>query len=162
MDLKPRPPWEERVAVASLAVLLVITLANVATRYLTDDSFAWTEEISIFLMVVLALAGASAVGREDRHIRIEFFVNRRGPDGEETPRRGMLLFGAAATCLTFALLALLFARWVGDQYKFSETSMGLGVPLWWYGICIPPLCAAIAARAGIVFIRTLRGGKADE
>src|SRR4051812_8574521 len=59
--MKPvRPPWEERIAVAALALLLVITLANVFTRYFTDDSFAWTEELSVFLMVVLALAGAAA------------------------------------------------------------------------------------------------------
>jgi TRAP-type C4-dicarboxylate transport system permease small subunit len=152
-----RPPWEERIAVASLALLLVITLANVVTRYLVDESLAWTEELSVFLMVVLGLAGASAVGRHDRHIRIEFFVNRRGPDGQDVPRRGLHLFGAAATCFTFLLLAALFARWVGDQMKFSETSMGLGVPLWWYGIFVPPLCLAIAVRAAIVFRRLRRG-----
>lgn len=149
-----RPSWEERIAVASMALLLVITLANVATRYLVDQSLAWTEEISVFLMVVLALAGAAAVGRGDRHIRIEFFLHRS--DG--TPRRPLLLFGAAATCLTFGLMAALFARWVADQVKYSETSMGLGVPLWWYGIFIPPLCLAVAGRAGVVFWRLLKGG----
>jgi TRAP-type C4-dicarboxylate transport system permease small subunit len=153
------PPWEERIAVAALALLLVITLANVATRYLIDESFAWTEELSVFLMVVLALAGASAVGRDDRHIRIEFFLNRRDAQGEETPRRALKLFGAAATTLCFLLMAGLFLRWVADQFHYSETSMGLGVPLWWYGACIPPLCLAIAARGAMVFWRTWRHGR---
>lgn len=157
MAERRRASWEERVAVASLALLLVITLLNVVTRYAIDESLAWTEEISVFLMVVLALAGAAAVGREDRHIRIEFFVNRRDADGNEVPRRGLVLFGALATAFTFFLLAALFARWVGDQVKYSETSMGLGVPLWWYGIFVPPLCLAVAARAGIVAWRTWRG-----
>ncbi|MBA2672319.1 TRAP transporter small permease [Ramlibacter sp.] len=156
-----RPPWEERIAVASMALLLVITLVNVATRYLTDESLAWTEEISVFLMVVLALAGASAVGRDDRHIRIEFFLNRTLPDGTQRPRRGLKLFGALATALTFGLLAALFLRWVADQLHYSETSMGLGVPLWWYGVFIPPLCLAIAGRAAMVVWRTLREGKED-
>ncbi len=156
-----RPPWEERIAVASMALLLVITLVNVATRYLTDESLAWTEELSVFLMVVLALAGASAVGRDDRHIRIEFFLNRKDPDGTQRPRRGLKLFGALATALTFFLLAALFLRWVSDQVHYSETSMGLGVPLWWYGVFIPPLCLAIAGRAAMVLWRTLREGKED-
>ncbi|HUR89709.1 MAG TPA: TRAP transporter small permease [Ramlibacter sp.] len=145
--------WEERIAVAALAILLVITLANVVSRYLTDDSLAWTEEISVFLMVVLALAGASAVGRDDRHIRIEFFLTRRTADGTQSPRPWLKLLGAASTTLCFLLLAGLFTRWVADQVRYSETSMGLGVPLWWYGACIPPLCLAIAVRAAIVFRR---------
>ncbi|TFY96329.1 TRAP transporter small permease [Ramlibacter humi] len=156
--MKPqRPPWEERIAVFGLALLLVITLANVVTRYFTDESFAWTEEISVFLMVVVTLAGAAAVGRGDRHIRIEFFANRRTPEGGEVPRRGLKLLGTAATTFTFLLLAVLFGRWVADQLKYAETSMGLGVPLWWYGIFIPPLCVAIAARAAMEFRKAWRG-----
>ena len=73
---KPGPWIEERIAVASMALLVVITLLNVVTRYFTDDSFAWTEELSVFLMVAMALAGASAVAQRDRHIRIEFLYNK--------------------------------------------------------------------------------------
>lgn len=152
-DLKP--PFEERIAVAALAVLLLLTLANVVSRYLTDDSIAWTEEFSVFLMVVLTLAGASAVGRSDRHIRIEFFLTRRSKGGGEAPRRSLKLFGAAATCVCFLLLAALFTVWVWDQVRYAETSMGLALPLWWYDVWIPPLCLGIAARAAVVFRRTL-------
>ena len=147
---------EDWATVLIMAALALITLANVLVRYFTDASFAWTEEVSVFLMVLLTLSGAAAVGRGDRHIRIEFFANRRTPGGGEEPRRGLHLFGAAMTCLTFLLLAALFGRWVADQVKYSETSMGLGVPLWWYGICIPPLCMAVSARAAMVFLRLLR------
>jgi TRAP-type C4-dicarboxylate transport system permease small subunit len=157
-----RAPWEERIAVGSLALLLVITLANVVSRYVTDDSLAWTEEISVFLMVVLALAGASAVGRDDRHIRIEFFLTRRSAHGVESPRPWLKLFGAAATMLCFLVMAALFTRWVADQLTYSETSMGLGVPLWWYGACIPPLCVAIAVRAAWVFQRTWSAMKSGD
>ncbi len=147
---------EERIAVASLAVLLVITLVNVLVRYFTDESVAWTEEISVFLMVVLTLAGASAVAGRDSHIRIEFFLNRRSADGTVAPRRALQLFGALATSGVFMLLAALFVRWVLDQYRFNETSMGLGIPLWWYGALVPLLCLALSARAFGVFWRTLR------
>ncbi len=149
---------EEALAVAAMALLVAITLLNVLTRYFTDESFAWTEELSVFLMVVMALSGASAIAMRDRHIRIEFLFNRRTPQGEEIPRRSLKLFSCLATSAVFALLAALFARWVWDQYKFSETSMGLGVPLWWYGLAMPVLCLAIAARAAGAFLRALRKG----
>ena len=147
---------EEALAVAAMALLVAITLLNVLTRYFTDDSFAWTEELSVFLMVVMALAGASSIALRDRHIRIEFLFNRRTARGEEVPRRNLKLFSCLATSTVFALMAALFARWVWDQYKFSETSMGLGVPLWWYGLAMPVLCLAISARSAGAFLRTLR------
>jgi len=142
----PRKPIEEMVAVAAMALLVLITLVNVLVRYLTDESFAWTEELSVFLMVLMALAGASAVAGRDRHIRIEFFYTRRSPGEAAVPRRRLQLLSAAASTAVFMLLAVLFARWAWDQYRFAETSMGLGVPLWWYGIAMPVLCAAIAWR----------------
>lgn len=152
-DKKPRLQWEEAIAVASMALLVLITLGNVLTRYLTDESFAWTEEISVFLMVVMTLAGASAVAQRDRHIRIEFFLNRRTADGPAQPRRGLWRFGILATSFVFMLLAALLGRWVWDQFHFDETSMGLGLPLWWYGIVLVPLCLAVSVRAFSAFLR---------
>lgn len=132
--------------VASMAALVIITLLNVVTRYLTDDSFAWTEEFSVALMVIMTLAGASAVALRDRHIRIEFFFNRRTPEGVEQPRPRLQSGGLLLAAAFFALLAVLFTRLVWDQYRFDETSMGLGVPLWWYSAVIPPVCLVIAVR----------------
>jgi TRAP-type transport system small permease protein len=146
---------EEALSVAAMALLVVITLLNVLTRYFTNESFAWTEELSVFLMVVMVLAGASAIALRDRHIRIEILFNRRMADGREVPKRSLKLLSCLATGVVFALMALLFTRWTWDQYKFSETSMGLGVPLWWYGAVLPVLCLGIAARAATAFINAL-------
>lgn len=153
---RARPKAEEYIAVICMGLLVVITLLNVITRYFTDESFAWTEEISVTLMVAMALAGASAVAARDAHIRIEFFFTRRQEDGTEAPRRGLKLFSLALSSLLFAVLGALFARWVWDQFRFNETSMGLGVPLWWYGVVIPPLALAISARFFAALLRALR------
>lgn len=136
---------EEGMAVASLALLVVITLVNVLTRYFTDESFAWTEEISIFLMVVMTLAGASSASSRDQHIRIEFFYD----SGSAGRRRMLRIVGACMTALLFGLLTVLFARTVFDEIKYAETSMGLGVPRWWYTLSVPLLCALIALRAAV-------------
>lgn len=141
---RPRVPvaFEEGLAVACLALLVAITLLNVVTRYLTAQSYAWTEEISIFLMVVMTLAGASAAAARDRHIRIEFFYD----SGSAARRRRLRVVAACVAGLLFAGLALLFARMVADEIRWSETTMGLGVPRWWYTALVPVLCAAIALR----------------
>ena len=43
----------------ALIVISLISLGNVITRYLTGGSFSFTEEFSVFLLVVLTFAGAS-------------------------------------------------------------------------------------------------------
>lgn len=147
--MKPTPrqripvAFEEGLAVACMALLVVITLLNVVTRYLTDQSFAWTEEISVFLMVLMTMAGASAAAGRDRHIRIELFYD----GGSAARRRRFRIAAACATGLLFAGLALLFGRMVADEIRWGETSMGLGVPRWWYSIGIPVLCGTVALRA---------------
>lgn len=129
--------------VACMAALTVITLGNVLVRYLSDASFAWTEEISIYLIVVMTLAGAASVAGRDRHIRVELLYD----GGTVARRRALRLVSAAATALVFVVLAVLFGVIVADEIRWGETSMGLGVPRWWFTATIPPLCLAIAARA---------------
>lgn len=135
--------FEEGLAVACMVALVLITLLNVVTRYATDQSFAWTEEISVFLMVVMTLAGASAAAARDRHIRIELFYD----SGSAARRQRLRIVGGCVTGLLFLGMALLFGRMVADEIRWGETSMGLGVPRWWYSIATPVLCAAIALRA---------------
>ena len=48
---------EDWLTVLVMAALALITFVNVLTRYFTNSSFAWTEELSVFLMIVLALVG---------------------------------------------------------------------------------------------------------
>ena len=141
--MKTRPTIEEVLGVACMATLTLITLGNVVTRYLTDESFAWTEEISVFLIVVMTLAGAAGVAARDRHIRIEYFYDAGSP----RRRRVLRVVAAVATVLVFTTLAVLFVATVAGEIRWAETSMGLGVPRWWFTFPIPVLCLAVAARA---------------
>lgn len=61
---------EDWIAVLAMALLCLITMGNVLVRYFSDRSFAWTEEISVFLLVVMTLAGAAAAAARDNHVRI--------------------------------------------------------------------------------------------
>jgi TRAP-type C4-dicarboxylate transport system permease small subunit len=135
--------FEEALGVACMALLVVITLLNVVTRYFTDESFAWTEEISVFLMVVMTLAGASAASGRDRHIRIEYFYDR----GSVARQRFLRVFSGCCCGLLFLGLAALFARVVADEIHYAETSMGLGIPRWWFTVFSPMMCLGIALRS---------------
>lgn len=152
-DAAPRAlRLEDWLTVLVMAALALITFANVLVRYFTNSSFAWTEEISVFLMIVLALVGGSAAVARDRHIRIEYFAD----GGSALRKKRLAQLGAIAVALLFALIAVLSVRVVWDDYRFGETSPGIGVPQWWYSIWLPVFSALIAARALGLFIRQSR------
>jgi TRAP-type C4-dicarboxylate transport system permease small subunit len=126
-----------------MAGLCVITMANVVVRYLSDESFAWTEELSVFLLILTTMAGAAAAALRDNHIRIEFFLQR----GSTAHRRRLVLFGALVSAVFFLVLAALTGRMAWDDFKYAEISMGLGVPRWWYTAWVPALSLVIAFRS---------------
>ena len=140
---------EDWLTVIVMALLALITFANVVVRYFTDQSFAWTEEFSVFLMIVLALVAGSASVARNRQIRIEFFAD----SGPPARQRALARFGALMVFALFALMAGLSSRIVWDQYRYEETSPGIGVPMWWYTIWLPLMSVAIAGRAWGLFVR---------
>lgn len=150
-DLAPPPPdptvkvplaIEDWLAVLVMAALALITFANVLVRYFSDQSFAWTEEISVFLMIVVTMVGGCSAFVRNHHIRIEALA-----DGGSTQRqRRLALISQAVVLAFFILLAVLSARLVWDEYIYEETSPAIGVPTWWYSIWLPALSIAIALR----------------
>jgi TRAP-type C4-dicarboxylate transport system permease small subunit len=143
-EAAPRVPESiERVIGASvLGLLCLITFANVVIRYFTNVSFAFTEELSVALMVVVALVGTSAAFATDRHIRLTFLVERLPV---ERQRQLELLIMLACFGL-FALLTWLSISYVWDEYRFDVMSPGLGIPQWRYTAALPVLSFIISLR----------------
>lgn len=152
-----RPPGrlEDILAVAALAALVVITFVNVVVRYLTDQSIAWTEEISSALMFVMALLATSAAVARDRHIRIEALIE----SGPLARRRRLALLSALTVALVFVIFGVLGARMTWDELRFEETSPAIGIPKWWYSVWLPILSFAVAFRA-LGLVRRIRSGEA--
>ena len=146
---RPRRTLEDWVAVLAMGLLCLITMGNVLVRYFSDQSFAWTEEFSVFLLVLMTLAGAAAAAARDNHVRIEFFLER----GSAARKRFLAVGGALVTTLFFLVLAALTADMVWDDYRYNETSSGLGVPRWWYTVWVPVMSLVIAFRAGQMYER---------
>ena len=149
---------EDWLTVIIMASLALITFANVLVRYFTNSSFAWTEEISVFLMIVLALVAGSAAVARDQHIRIEFFSG----NGSAARRKALARFGSLMVALLFALIAVLSVRMVWDEYRYEETSPGIGVPQWWYSIWLPVVSTLVTVRALGLFVRQGRPGAFTE
>ena len=144
--------FERMLMAVSMGALCLLTMANVLVRYFTDMSFAFTEEISIVLMVVMTLVGASHAFITRHHIAILYFAERF----PAALRRMAPRFATLCSLLMFGLLTFYGARMAWDDYDFEVTSPSLGVPQWWYSICLPIFSALIVLRL-ISLLR--RGGR---
>ena len=76
------------------------------TRYVMQDSAAWTEEIARYLLIVVTFVGASMAVRRNTHIHVEF-VYRYIPKAA-----GRVL----STLVDFVRIAILaYATWLGIE-----------------------------------------------
>jgi len=144
---------ERALAALSMAALCIITFANVVTRYLTDVSLAFTEEYSIFLLVVMTLLGSSVAAAADRHIRITFLADKLSPP----VRRVTELVAWTAALVMFGFLIWYGGRLTYDQWRFEETSPGLGNPQWIYTVWLPVLSVVVGLRIVGRLIRIAKG-----
>jgi TRAP-type transport system small permease protein len=133
---------EEALAAAAMAAIFLISFGNVVIRYTTSASFAFTEEFSVFLLVFMTFVGASAAFASNEHIRITFFLGRM-PAGLRWLCEMVTLI---ATTLMFSLILWYGAEVTFDEWKWGETSPGMGNPVWIYTIWLPILSAAILLR----------------
>lgn len=133
---------EEALGAAAMALICLISFANVIARYATNVSFAFTEEYSVFLLVFMTFVGASAAFAGNEHIRITFFLDRLPKLWQRVCEAITLL----ATTLMFSLIVYYGARVTYSEWKWEETTPGLGNPSWVYTIWMPILCIAILMR----------------
>jgi TRAP-type C4-dicarboxylate transport system permease small subunit len=137
----------------AMAAMALITAANVLARYLTNVSFAITEEYSVVLMVVIALMGTALAIATGRHIRVGYFTDQLNKIGQRWAE--MLALILAIIC--FGLLAIFGAKLAYDEYRFEVLSNGLGNPQWLYTGWLPLIALLVIARAAGRLIRLARG-----
>lgn len=148
---------ERVLATLALIIIGLISLANVVVRYFTNASFAFTEEISVFLLVILTFAGASVAMRSNRHIRIAF-LERLFPRF----RTALILLQWLAGVLVLGLVVWFGGQFAFEEYQWESESPGLGLPNWWYVVWLPLLALMMLVRLTQVTLDRLRGRLTDE
>src|SRR5690606_32033712 len=141
MSHRPDARIERWLAALALAVICLISLANVVVRYATDASFAFTEEISIFLLVVLTFAGGAVAMRRNGQIRIALLE-----DKFPRLRTPLILFQWLCGMAVLGLVVWFGGMFTWEEYQWESLSPGMGLPNWWYVVWLPVLALAMAWR----------------
>lgn len=142
MQSKPDAPLERVLATLALVIIALISLVNVVVRYVTNFSFAFTEELSVFLLVVLTFAGASVALRRNGHIRVGLL--ERALSGG--PRRLLIIIQWLCGAIVLALMVWFGTKLTWQEYQWGSTSPGLGLPQWWYVAWLPLLSVLMLLR----------------
>ncbi|MCB1756909.1 MAG: TRAP transporter small permease [Gammaproteobacteria bacterium] len=150
-----RPPFRPDAWLAALALIVIclISLGNVVVRYATDASFAFTEEFSVFCLVVLTFAGAAVAARQNQHIRIELIEHYLPP----AARKLVFVLQWLAGMIVLGITCWYGARFALEEYQWESLSPGLGLPNWLYVIWLPLLALAIMIRLSQNLYDRLRG-----
>lgn len=70
---------EDWVTLAAFWLMVACVVAQFFTRYVLNDSFAWTEEIAIYALIVVVFLGSSLCVRASRHIQVDFLYRYLSP-----------------------------------------------------------------------------------
>ncbi|MFB3819490.1 MAG: TRAP transporter small permease [Candidatus Methylomirabilales bacterium] len=134
--------------------VLVIVSANVAARFLLNEPFYWSEEVTAIAVVLITMFPAAHLLRRGWHIRLDLFLAAEGTG----LRRGQELVGQVATLLLGAILtwqagAATHMVYVQDM---REPSL-LGAPLWISYSCLLLGSLTLLLLGLVTAVETLRG-----
>ena len=111
---------EETLIAVLLALMTLITFANVIARYVFNDNILWALEATVFLFAWLVLLGASHCVKITAHLGVDAVVNLASPE-----LRKALTLLAVVFCVVFGIL-LLVGSW-NYWWKFATTAAFLEV-----------------------------------
>lgn len=124
---------EEALCALIFLIMTLLGFANIVVRYLTDRSFAATEELLINGFLLLTVLGAAIAAKRGDHLAVTIVYDL-------LPRTGRIALIVVSTALSVLLLAL--AAWftghlVANQLTSGMLSYALQIPAWYYTIGVP-------------------------
>jgi TRAP-type transport system small permease protein len=117
--------WARTVLGLLLIGMVLVNVVNAMFRYLFSLVMIGADEILVYAMVWLVMIGMILVTVDQRHIALDFLVNRLGPRSRIALAMFHNLIIAVAGAYT-AVECLEFTRRVAE---IGQTSMALGLPM---------------------------------
>jgi TRAP-type C4-dicarboxylate transport system permease small subunit len=137
--------WIRRIEDGVLALLLVslivIAGGQILLRNVFSTGLSWTDEMLRILVLWLAMAGAVAASRGDRHISIDLLSRLLPPSWIRYMIALTSLF-TAGVCLILSYQSWVF---VSASREFEDLLLG-GLPAWPFQIILPIAFALITVR----------------
>ncbi len=144
---------EEWLISALLAVMTLVTFAQVIARYIFNYSFVWALELVTFLFAGLIFFGMAYGVRVGAHIGVDALVKTLGP---RSARRVSAI--AALLCIAYAVIGLIGgSMYVAKMYDIGILAEDLPIPQWIPRLVLPIGFALLLVRFIQLFYRIVTG-----
>jgi TRAP-type C4-dicarboxylate transport system permease small subunit len=135
-------PLEGWVALGFFWVLGLTVFFQFFTRYVLNDSAAWTEEIARYLLIATVFTGAVIGVVKNNHIQVDFFYKFMPPRMARVMAIAVDWLRAAFFLCAVVLTGLMMNK-LGATSRMTMVDLPMN---WVYGVCLLGF-AAMAARA---------------
>jgi TRAP-type C4-dicarboxylate transport system permease small subunit len=143
---------EDAVLVVLLSGMILLAAGQIILRNVFDVGFIWTDELLRLLVLWLAVAGAVAASRKDRHISIAV-LDRLLPECAQAAVKILVHGFTASICGLITWHSLAFVR---TSHEFGDTLLG-DVPAWIPQAVLPIGFGLITWRFSLFVVRGLLG-----
>lgn len=143
---------EDALLVVGLGALILIGAGQILLRNVFSIGLVWADGATRLIVLWLALLGAMAASRDDRHIAINVIDRFLTHRLQRVVSVARYLF-TAGVCAVLAWYSWAFVR---DSREFGDTLLG-DWPAWWFQIVMPVAFALIAYRYLLRAIAAVRG-----
>lgn len=135
---------ENLLLVVLLLGMIGLSFAQIVLRNFFDTGFFWTDELLRLMVLWIAVVGAVAASRTDRHISINLVDNYLG-------KRSLALIKVVVHAFSATICALVTwfsIDFVRTSLEYGDVLLG-GVPAWWLQLVLPLGFALICYRYSI-------------
>ncbi len=139
--------------IALLAVMAVLVIGNVISRYVFSHSFTWVEEATRYMMIWAAFLGAGPALRVGGHIAIDTLPAAL-PTGGARALRALVALIMAATLATMVWLGIEYA-----EFAWYQESPVLGWSLGLVYLALPVGAALTLVHLALVARAWVMGGE---
>ncbi|NKE66381.1 TRAP transporter small permease [Ramlibacter sp. RBP-2] len=146
----PREAW---LALAFFWLLGLTVFYQFFTRYVLNDSAAWTEEIARYLLIATVFIGASIGVAKNNHIQVDFFYRYMPPGMGRAMATVVdvlrIAFFGAAVVLTIQMMTKL-----GQSARMTLVDLPMNVV---YGVCLAGFVFMLLRSLWVARVHLRRG-----
>jgi TRAP-type C4-dicarboxylate transport system permease small subunit len=142
---------ENTILVLTLSAMILLGSTQIILRNFFDSGFGWADEALRLMVLWVAMFGAVAASREQRHIAIDV-LSRVLPDKAKVP---VAIFVDALTAVVAVVLAWYSWEFVVASYVYQDHLLN-DLPAWLFQTVLPIAFFLIAYHYVIACLRHLR------